>query len=172
MPRTAFRKFPIGCRARGWRKTWRPTFYLSTARSNRRNSGTDRLAWGASTRITAVDMTHQDRVLAIHRASRASLEGDFRRPEPPRQIAQRPFRGYSPIVDGDKKRRAEARPGFKRNKVQKQQRSAGHTHSRPNLQRPKPVVCIDCREMSAVDAMPCIRSLNSSAFEAHSRAAS
>ena len=36
-----------GCRARGWRKNWRPTFYLSTAGSNQRNPRTDRLAWGA-----------------------------------------------------------------------------------------------------------------------------
>jgi hypothetical protein len=43
---------------------------------------------------------------------------------------------------------------------------------RPNLQRPKPADCIDCRERSDVDAIPCIRSLNSSAFEALSRAVS
>src|ERR1700687_972956 len=33
-----------GCRARGWRKNWRPTFHLSTAGSNQRNPRTDRLA--------------------------------------------------------------------------------------------------------------------------------
>src|SRR5260370_42587560 len=41
--------------------------------------------------------------------------------------------------------------------------SAGQTQSRPQSQRPKPVVCIAFREMSAVDAIPCIRRLNSSA---------
>jgi len=45
-------------------------------------------------------------------------------------------------------------------------------HLRRNLQCPKPAVCIDCREMSDVDAIPCIRNLNSSAFEALSRAVS
>ena len=69
-----------------------------------------------------------------------------------------------------KKGRAEARPSFRRNKFHKQQRSAGQTQS--PTQRPKPADCIDCREMSAVDAIPCIRSLNSSAFEALSRAVS
>jgi hypothetical protein len=39
-------------------------------------------------------------------------------------------------------------------------------------QRPNPAACIDCREMSAVEAMPCMRNLNSSAFEALSRAVS
>ena len=37
---------------------------------------------------------------------------------------------------------------------------------------PNPAVCIDCREISAVDAIPCMRSLKSSAFEAFSRAVS
>src|ERR1700751_2575449 len=37
---------------------------------------------------------------------------------------------------------------------------------------PNPAVCIDCREMSAVEAMPCIRSLKSSALEAFSSAVS
>jgi hypothetical protein len=58
----------------------------------------------------------------------------------------------------------------------------GAIHSRPkkaNLKTPraryrppKPAVCIDCREMSAVEAIPCIRSLKSSAFEAFSSAVS
>src|SRR5208282_44354 len=39
----AFRLLRLGCRARGWRKTWRPTFHLSTAGSNQRNCRTDRL---------------------------------------------------------------------------------------------------------------------------------
>jgi hypothetical protein len=39
-------------------------------------------------------------------------------------------------------------------------------------QLPKPAACIDCREISAVDAIPCMRSLNSSEFEAFSRAVS
>ena len=37
---------------------------------------------------------------------------------------------------------------------------------------PNPAACIDCREMSAVDAMPCMRSLKSSALEAFSSAVS
>lgn len=37
---------------------------------------------------------------------------------------------------------------------------------------PNPADCIDCREMSAVDAIPCIRSLKSSALEAFSSAVS
>src|SRR5579871_2173455 len=37
---------------------------------------------------------------------------------------------------------------------------------------PNPAVCIDCREISAVEAIPCMRSLKSSAFEAFSRAVS
>lgn len=37
---------------------------------------------------------------------------------------------------------------------------------------PKPADCIDCREMSEVEAMPCMRSLKSSALEAFSRAVS
>ncbi len=37
---------------------------------------------------------------------------------------------------------------------------------------PNPADCIDCREISDVDAMPCMRSLKSSAFEAFSRAVS
>ena len=48
------------------------------------------------------------------------------------------------------------------------QGSGGQTRSH----LPNPADCIDCREMSAVEAMPCIRSLNSSAFEAFSRAVS
>ncbi len=43
--------------------------------------------------------------------------------------------------------------------------------SRPYLP-PNPAVCIDCRETSAVDAIPCMRNLKSSAFEAFSRAVS
>ena len=39
--------FQAGCRARGWRKNWRPTSHLSMAGSNQRNPRTDRLAWGA-----------------------------------------------------------------------------------------------------------------------------
>jgi hypothetical protein len=58
------------------------------------------------------------------------------------------------------------------NKLHKQQRSAGQTQSPPQSQRPKPADCIACREMSDVDAIPCIRSLNSSAFEALSSAVS
>jgi hypothetical protein len=38
--------------------------------------------------------------------------------------------------------------------------------------RPNPADCIDCREISAVDAIPCMRSLKSSAFEAFSSAVS
>jgi len=37
---------------------------------------------------------------------------------------------------------------------------------------PNPADCIDCREISAVDAMPCMRSLKSSALEAFSSAVS
>jgi hypothetical protein len=37
---------------------------------------------------------------------------------------------------------------------------------------PNPADCIDCREISAVDAIPCMRSLKSSALEAFSRAVS
>jgi REP element-mobilizing transposase RayT len=40
------------------------------------------------------------------------------------------------------------------------------------LYLPKPADCIDCREISDVEAIPCIRSLNSSAFEALSSAVS
>src|SRR6202521_1010557 len=36
-----------GCRARGWRKNWRPTFHLSTAGSDHRHPHTDCLVWGA-----------------------------------------------------------------------------------------------------------------------------
>jgi hypothetical protein len=57
-------------------------------------------------------------------------------------------------------------------KVQKQPVQQDKLNLAVNLQRPKPVVCIAFREMSAVDAMPCIRSLNSSAFEALSSAVS
>ena len=73
---------------------------------------------------------------------------------------------------GRKKGRAEARPSFRRNKVQKQPVQQDKPNLAANLQRPKPVVCIAFREMSAVDAIPCIRSLNSSAFEALSSAVS
>jgi hypothetical protein len=37
---------------------------------------------------------------------------------------------------------------------------------------PYPADCIDCREMSAVEAMPCMRNLKSSALEAFSSAVS
>jgi hypothetical protein len=64
-----------------------------------------------------------------------------------------PSRGWaSPIEKG----RACARP-----EVQEEQ-----------TQRPKLADCMDCRDRSEVEAMPCIRSLNSSAFEALSRAVS
>jgi len=46
-------------------------------------------------------------------------------------------------------------------------REAGVSYRPPN-----PADCIDCREISAVDAMPCIRSLKSSALEAFSSAVS
>jgi hypothetical protein len=77
---------------------------------------------------------------------------------------------------GTQKGRAEARPSFRRNKVQNKVQKQPVQQDKPNLaanlQRPKPVVCIAFREMSAVDAIPCIRSLNSSAFEALSSAVS
>lgn len=70
-------------------------------------------------------------------------------------------------------KRAQVSGGTKfRYKVQKQPVQQDKLNLVPNLQRPKPVVCIAFREMSAVDAIPCIRSLNSSAFEALSRAVS
>jgi hypothetical protein len=59
-----------------------------------------------------------------------------------------------------------------RTKVQKQPVQQDKPNLVANLQRPKPVVCIAFREMSAVDEIPCIRSLNSSAFDALSRAVS
>jgi hypothetical protein len=40
------------------------------------------------------------------------------------------------------------------------------------IYRPNPADCMDCRDKSDVDAMPCMRSLNSSAFDAFSRAVS
>ena len=43
---------------------------------------------------------------------------------------------------------------------------------RPLYLPPNPADCIDCREISAVEAMPCIRSLKSSALEAFSSAVS
>src|SRR5208337_639488 len=77
-------------------------------------------------------------------------------------------------------RRSAPRSGgtkVRRNKDQEEQGSettggAGRTQFRPQPQRPKPVCCIAFREMSAVDAIPCIRSLNSSAFDALSSAVS
>jgi hypothetical protein len=43
---------------------------------------------------------------------------------------------------------------------------------RPIYRPPNPADCIDCREISAVEAMPCMRSLKSSALEAFSSAVS
>ena len=53
----------------------------------------------------------------------------------------------------------------------------GRACARPEVQeeqtqRPKLADCMDCRDRSEVEAMPCMRSLNSSAFEALSRAVS
>ena len=45
-------------------------------------------------------------------------------------------------------------------------------HENKETYRPKPADCMDCRDRSEVEAMPCMRSLNSSAFDAFSRAVS
>jgi len=45
-------------------------------------------------------------------------------------------------------------------------------HENRETYRPKPADCMDCRDRSEVEAMPCMRSLNSSAFDAFSRAVS
>ena len=45
-------------------------------------------------------------------------------------------------------------------------------HENKETYRPKPADCMDCRDRSEVEAIPCMRSLNSSAFEAFSRAVS
>ena len=84
---------------------------------------------------------------------------------------------HLPRIAGFRRNRREKRarrsaPKFQEEQPSKTTGSAGETQSRSLSQRPKPVVCIAFREMSAVDAIPCIRSLNSSAFEALSRAVS
>jgi hypothetical protein len=66
------------------------------------------------------------------------------------------------------KRARRGAPVNWRNNLQKQPSSARQTCSH----RPKPADCIACREISDVDAIPCMRSLNSSAFDAFSRAVS
>ena len=45
-------------------------------------------------------------------------------------------------------------------------------HENKETYRPKPADCMDCRDRSEVEAIPCMRSLNSSAFDAFSRAVS
>ena len=75
--------------------------------------------------------------------------------------------------EGTEKRGApKARPRLRRNKLNQQQRFSRTNSISNQSQRPKPADCIDCREMSEVDAIPCIRNLNSSAFDALSRAVS
>jgi hypothetical protein len=72
-----------------------------------------------------------------------------------------------------KKGRAEARPRPRRNKLNKATMfTKDNLETRLDSQRPKPADCIDCREISEVDAIPCIRNLNSSAFDALSSAVS
>ena len=72
----------------------------------------------------------------------------------------------------------EKKSAPKRAQVSRRKRSSQTTvFSRTNQicvqsHRPNPADCIDCFEMSDVEAIPCIRSLNSSAFEALSNAVS
>ncbi len=56
-----------------------------------------------------------------------------------------------------------------------QKPEAGSRSQKPEAELylpPNPADCIDCREISAVEAMPCMRSLKSSALEAFSSAVS
>jgi hypothetical protein len=73
-----------------------------------------------------------------------------------------------------KKWRAEARPRLKEESSFQKAQPFNRDKLDLNFQsqRPKPADCMDCRERSAVDAMPCMRNLNSSALEALSRAVS
>lgn len=71
-----------------------------------------------------------------------------------------------------KERARRSAPKFQEEQTSKQLVQHDKLNLISNLQRPKPVCCIAFREMSAVDAIPCIRSLNSSAFEALSSAVS
>ena len=56
--------------------------------------------------------------------------------------------------------------------AQEKGRAAARPNENKEIYRPKPADCMDCRDRSEVEAMPCMRSLNSSAFEAFSRAVS
>ena len=56
--------------------------------------------------------------------------------------------------------------------ISRSEKPKPESRSPPRYRPPNPADCIDCREMSAVEAMPCMRSLKSSALEAFSSAVS
>jgi len=111
--------FQAGCRARGWRKNWRPTSHLSMASSNQRNPRTDRLAWGAPANDCPAITAQQQRFEKPGSRAEESNMNMLQRTNTPRSasrngrdpgntiilegfslLSPKPIRGYTPYQIG------------------------------------------------------------------------